>query len=58
MEDIIKRDRLSGKTELLILQSTSFCNIDCAYCYLPGRSNKKVMDLATLRVVLTKFVIR
>ncbi|CAJ0849299.1 hypothetical protein AMST5_00105 [freshwater sediment metagenome] len=30
---------------LLILQSTSFCNIDCEYCYLPDRSKKRRMPL-------------
>ena len=27
----------AGRTRLLILQSTPFCNIDCEYCYLPAR---------------------
>lgn len=27
--------------DLLILQMTEFCNIDCSYCYLPHRSSKK-----------------
>src|SRR5689334_3705860 len=53
MSDAIDFPSFSGKTELLILQSTTFCNIDCNYCYLPGRSKKQVMDLATLRAVLT-----
>lgn len=29
--------------ELLILQPTPFCNINCDYCYLPDRSNPKKM---------------
>jgi uncharacterized protein len=45
-------DNWRGKTELLILQSTSFCNIDCTYCYLPNRATKNIMDLQTLRLVL------
>ena len=26
----------AGRTRLLILQSTPFCNIDCEYYYLPN----------------------
>jgi uncharacterized protein len=32
-----------GRTRLLILQSTPFCNIDCEYCYLPGRDDRHRM---------------
>jgi len=34
-------------TRLLILQSTTFCNLDCKYCYLPNRDSRKVMVPAT-----------
>jgi uncharacterized protein len=30
-----------GPLELLVLQPTPFCNIDCAYCYLPNRTSTK-----------------
>jgi len=33
----------AGRTRLLILQSTPFCNIDCGYCYLPGRDDRHRM---------------
>jgi uncharacterized protein len=29
---------------LLVLQATSFCNIDCTYCYVPHRNKGKVMS--------------
>jgi uncharacterized protein len=29
--------------QILILQPTPFCNIDCSYCYLPGRNVKDRM---------------
>jgi len=32
-----------GRTRLLILQPTPFCNIDCDYCYLPTRSDRHRM---------------
>ncbi len=35
--------------ELLVLQPTPFCNLDCSYCYLAERSNTARMPFATLR---------
>lgn len=37
-----------AKPSLLILQGTPFCNIDCAYCYLPQRAAKHRMGLAPI----------
>ena len=34
--------------ELLVLQPTSFCNIDCKYCYLPNRSSRTKMTFETV----------
>jgi uncharacterized protein len=36
------------RIELLVIQPTPFCNINCSYCYLPGRSSKAVMADETL----------
>jgi uncharacterized protein len=41
-----------GVCRILILQLTSFCNIDCSYCYLPNRSSTRRMTVDTLRSVL------
>lgn len=30
--------------QLLIIQATGFCNIDCSYCYLPERNQKQRMS--------------
>jgi uncharacterized protein len=30
--------------DLLVLQSTPFCNLDCSYCYLPNRSDRRRME--------------
>jgi uncharacterized protein len=38
-------------TELLVIQPTTFCNIDCSYCYLPERSTKKKMKFETLELL-------
>lgn len=40
---------LHGRTKLLVLQGTPFCNIDCDYCYLAERSVKARMPMATVR---------
>lgn len=45
-----------GTTELLVLQPTTFCNIDCGYCYLPDRASKKRLSIGTLRKVLTNLL--
>ncbi|QIG50609.1 GRRM system radical SAM/SPASM domain protein [Nordella sp. HKS 07] len=37
---------LRGRTKLLVLQGTPFCNIDCDYCYLAERSVKARMPMA------------
>lgn len=40
-----KVDQMSRiQEQLVILQPTPFCNIDCKYCYLPNRSNTKRMS--------------
>lgn len=39
----------TGKLELLVLQPTPFCNLDCDYCYLADRSTKARMSHETLR---------
>jgi uncharacterized protein len=36
------------KTELVVIQATPFCNVNCRYCYLPNRLSTKRMDNKTL----------
>jgi uncharacterized protein len=36
------------RIELLVIQPTPFCNIDCRYCYLPDRNSKVVVAPETL----------
>src|SRR5665213_218256 len=43
-----------GPIELLIVQGSSFCNIDCKYCYLPDRGNKKKISVATVETAIRK----
>ncbi|MER8954530.1 GRRM system radical SAM/SPASM domain protein [Mesorhizobium sp. M0833] len=35
---------LTGATRLLIMQPTAFCNVDCDYCYLPHRHDRRIMS--------------
>ena len=42
------------KIELLVVQPTPFCNIDCRYCYLPDRNSKAVISEATLVNLFTQ----
>jgi uncharacterized protein len=37
-----------SRIDLLVVQPTPFCNIDCRYCYLPDRNAKAVVARQTL----------
>lgn len=41
-------DSANGPLELLVVQPTPFCNINCSYCYLPDRQSTRRMTSATL----------
>ncbi len=43
-----------GKLELLVLQPSPFCNLNCDYCYLPHRDEVRRMDLGTLEMAARK----
>ncbi len=34
-----------GPVRLLVIQPTPFCNLDCDYCYLPDRGNRRRISL-------------
>ena len=44
-------DPAEPRLRLLVLQPTPFCNINCSYCYLPDRTSRARMSLATLDLV-------
>lgn len=44
----------STPLSLLMIQGSRFCNIDCRYCYLPNRSDKKRIDLADVAELIRK----
>jgi len=41
-------------TDLLILQPTPFCNINCSYCYLPDRGNRGRMSTEVLEATFSR----
>jgi uncharacterized protein len=45
-----------GKTKLIILQATSFCNLDCSYCYLPNRDKKNKFDVNLLPILMQRLI--
>jgi uncharacterized protein len=40
--------------DLLVVQPTPFCNIDCKYCYLPNRTSKAVVARKTLESLFSQ----
>jgi uncharacterized protein len=40
--------QVPGPLDLLVVQPTPFCNIDCSYCYLPNRQSTKRISTAIL----------
>ncbi len=44
------------RVHLAVFQPTSFCNIDCKYCYLPGRSAISRMSRETLEQAFRFFL--
>jgi uncharacterized protein len=43
-----------GPLELLVIQPTPYCNLDCGYCYLPDRGNRSRLAFQTLDAALDR----
>lgn len=39
---------------LLVIQPSPFCNINCDYCYLPDRGDKRRMEFGVLRKIMDR----
>ena len=50
----IGRPERVGPLDLLVIQPTPFCNIDCSYCYLPTRQSKERMAPEVLDAVFER----
>lgn len=44
------------KIELVVLQSTSYCNLNCDYCYLPDRKLSRRMSSTVLDTAIRKIL--
>jgi uncharacterized protein len=40
-----------GPITLVVIQATSFCNLDCDYCYLPDRQSKNRLSLELIEPI-------
>ena len=45
-----------GPIGLVVVQSTSLCNLDCSYCYLPDRQKKRDFDLSLLPLLMQRIL--
>ena len=45
-----------GPIGLVVVQSTSLCNLDCDYCYLPERQRRQIFDLALLPLLVQRIL--
>jgi uncharacterized protein len=52
----LNQDQIRPLTELLIVQPTPFCNINCDYCYLSGRESTKRMPMNVLDRTMEELV--
>ena len=52
----MKPPGIADRTALLILQPTPFCNIDCRYCYLPDRADRRKMTAQQTLDMFTRLI--
>ncbi len=43
-----------GPINLVVIQPTSFCNLDCDYCYLPDRQSKNRLSLDLVELIFKR----
>ncbi|MFE0590532.1 cyclophane-forming radical SAM peptide maturase AmcB [Micromonospora echinospora] len=48
-----ERPAIASVFHTLVVQPTSFCNLDCAYCYLPDRRSRRLMTVAVAQACAT-----
>jgi uncharacterized protein len=46
--------RDAPRIDVVVVQPTPFCNIDCTYCYLPSRNDKTLIAQSTVRNLFEK----
>ena len=45
-----------GPVELVVIQGSPFCNINCKYCYLPNRLNKDKISKETVFKIVERLI--
>ena len=50
----VEHRSMSAYRTLIVLQPTTFCNIDCRYCYLPDRLQTNRMSLDVVRRIASE----
>jgi uncharacterized protein len=53
-DDARSDTRRCGPLDLLVIQPTPFCNLDCSYCYLPFRQSRHRIQPATLAKIFER----
>jgi len=46
------------RPQLIVLQPTAYCNINCAYCYLGNRDDRRLMSAAVVDAIAIKLLAR
>src|SRR4051794_21375692 len=49
--------KLSSTVTSVVLQPTTRCNLNCQYCYLPGRKLSSLMDTTVARAIAESLVV-
>ncbi|WDZ87237.1 cyclophane-forming radical SAM peptide maturase AmcB [Micromonospora cathayae] len=49
----VDRPAVAGVFHTLVVQPTSFCNLDCVYCYLPDRRSRRLMTVPVAQACAT-----
>ncbi|MEC8678483.1 MAG: radical SAM protein [Candidatus Margulisiibacteriota bacterium] len=48
------KKKVDSNTSIIGIQLSNFCNLNCSYCYLPGRDNTAVMDKGLIEMIIKK----
>ncbi|HEX3403650.1 MAG TPA: cyclophane-forming radical SAM/SPASM peptide maturase GrrM/OscB [Acetobacteraceae bacterium] len=52
---VVPRDTAATpRVDVVVVQPTPFCNIDCRYCYLPSRNDRSVIEQSTVFNLFSK----
>lgn len=53
---LLRLSPFRGATQLLVLQGTPLCNLNCSYCYLPNRDDSRRMSMETVEAAMNWIV--